>query len=1152
MTDVLDLTGPLPSGRLVVEASAGTGKTYSLSALVVRHVAERGLAASSLLVVTFTRAAAAELRDRTRKALVLARDAMVSGVVPDDQPWMSVLLDPPALREQRTAALRAAVETFDDATITTIHGFCQQALRQLGVRSGTGLDAELGDSTPRIVDEVCRDLVVAALLHDPHALDWPVSDLSPAKVFGALRDAVTAVLGNPGSGHVPKVPPAVPHKDDTPERLARWVALVGEAVAEVGVRRRAARELGYDDLVTGLRDAVCHPVTGPSVVQALDERYQLVLVDEFQDTDPVQWQIFATAFSGHLVTVGDPKQAIYRFRGADVQAYLAATSGGRKVMLGTNQRSDGALVRATNTLIRDVQWGDPRIVGTPVEASPRKPERALSPGAPLQIRRLPAATAPTTPKGNVSVPLVRRAIVADVAQQVVELLQGHHIGDGPEAPLVQPGDIAVLVPSHSAAEQVVRALDRVGVPSVRTRTGSVLVTPSADQWSLLLAALERPSHPPTVRAAGLSVFLHRRAAELDPAAPDAAQRLAELQRRCAEWADALTSTPFLAWYLRVRAESDLVATLLAEPSGERRLTDLDHIAEVLATELGAGGVTAAAARRTLDRLRAASADAAESEAQMRRIDSDAQAVQITTLHGSKGLEYPVVLLPLSWTHRNGKGVVVYNDPDTGERLVDVASGQLWDGPDMHSRADGRKFHANVGERGDRLRLLYVGLTRGQHRTIVWWAPTDQSKKSALSTVLFDRDDAGVPCNTQPRIWVPRTKVNTSMAEVANPSDDDAQARLEQLAAASHDTISVAECPVGVVPTPWQSHVHTDQLPALAVASPQGRVIADRAWRRWSFTSITRTLEQDWSPTLTVAGGTDEPQATVDDDADGAESTAAAPAAAAPAMPLADVLAGAAFGTLVHTVLERVDHAADPLPVVLGQEVRLQLRRDRLDVSADVLTTGLVAAVRTSLGSLLDGRCLADIPATDRLAELDFDLPLWSGTPRVTAIDVGDVLLATLPDDDPQRPYAQSLADGRFTLELAGFLQGSIDAVLRVPDAAHGHRYVVVDYKTNRLHTRDTADPMAAYHPSLLPAAMAHSDYPLQSILYSVAVHRYLRWRLPDYSPEHHLGGIAYLFVRGMVGAATPQADGHPYGVFSWRPPAATVVALDRLLAEGSR
>jgi exodeoxyribonuclease V beta subunit len=209
-------------------------------------------------------------------------------------------------------------------------------------------------------------------------------------------------------------------------------------------------------------------------------------------------------------------------------------------------------------------------------------------------------------------------------------------------------------------------------------------------------------------------------------------------------------------------------------------------------------------------------------------------------------------------------------------------------------------------------------------------------------------------------------------------------------------------------------------------------------------------------------------------------------------------------------------------------------------------------LRSPLGPLLDGRRLVDIRATDRLAELDFDLPLWSGDARVSAADIGGVLLATLPSDDPQRAYAAALADGRFEVSLAGYLQGSIDAVLRVPDPACGHRYVVVDYKTNRLHQRGAPDPLAAYHPHRLPAEMARHDYPLQSILYSVAVHRYLRWRLDDYRPEAHLGGIAYLFVRGMVGEATPIVDDHPYGVFSWRPPAAAVEALDRLLATGGR
>ncbi|MFM2078407.1 MAG: hypothetical protein RJA49_2297 [Actinomycetota bacterium] len=1143
MNDLLDLTGPLPSGRLVVEASAGTGKTYSLSALVVRHVAERGIPASSLLVVTFTRAAAAELRDRTRAALVKALEAVRTGVAPPDQQWMAVLFEPEALRTVRESNLRTAIATFDDATITTIHGFCQQALRQLGLRAGTGLDAELGDSTAQLVDEVCRDLVVAALVDDPTALDWPGNDLGPSRVLNSLKESVTALLGNPGAVAVPQPGTATPKRGDTVERLERWVALVHRATHEVGVRRRARQELGYDDLITGLRDAV----QDPAVAATLNDRYELVLVDEFQDTDPVQWEIFDTTFTRNLVTVGDPKQAIYRFRGADVQAYLAATAGAATVHLGTNFRSDARLVQATNALIRDVHLGDPRIVGAEVAAAPHAAAQLLRPGAPLEVRRVPDDPALYNQRGF-SAPLARRSVVADLVREVVELLTSHHIGEGADARPVRPGDIAVLVPSHANAAEVVRGLDRARVPSVRTRTGSVLETPAADQWSLLLAALERPSHSPTVRAAGLSAFLHQPAAALDPLAPGAEMRLAVLQRQCAAWAEVLASRPFLAWYDRVRADSELVPTLLAAPGGERQLTDVDHVAELLATELTGNGTTAAAARRTLERLRAEVEQGGEIDAQMRRIDSDAQAVQITTLHGSKGLEYPVVLLPFSWQVSNGRPPTIYNDHDTGVRAVDIATNQGWHGPDLHTVERGRKHHAAVGERGDRLRLLYVGLTRAEQRTVVWWAPAKEAERSALNVLLFDRDEDGVPLHTEPRIWPgPSGGFNSSIAPVTNPTGEQVDARLEQFAERSAGAIAHAQILVDTPRVRWTPATHDADRPPLSVAATGGRQIADRSWRRWSFTSITKTRDQVWVPTPMITGGTDEP-----------EEDAAAPGAPAPrqpalefvTVPLADVVAGASFGTLVHTVLERVDPVAADLEAALDAEVQLQLRRDRLDVDPEVLVAGLAAALRTSLGPIADGRRLADIPGTDRLAELEFDLPLGPTASRVTAAQIGAVLLDTLPDDDPQRHYAQELADGRFVVELAGFLQGSIDAVLRIADPACGHRFVVVDYKTNRLHERGASDPLAAYHPDVLPAAMAHHDYPLQSLLYSVALHRYLRWRLPGYSPEAHLGGVAYLFVRGMVGPATPLHGGHPSGVFAWRPPAATVVALDRLLAGG--
>lgn len=1153
--ELLDLSGPLPSGRLVVEASAGTGKTYSLSALVARHVAERKLAASSLLVVTFTRAAAAELRDRTRRVLVQASHALDTGVVPSEQPWMTVLL---AADDQevvaRRRAVEAAVSSFDDATVTTIHGFCQQALAQLGLRSGTQIGSELSSSTSALVDEVCRDLVVSALVNSPTALSWK-QKVAPDKVLKELKGAVEAVLGNPGATVLPDVPnglmvptPAGAAKAQAAaELLGAWVDLVQRAVDEVSRRRSDRGELGYDDLVSGLHAAVCDSTSGPAVVKALRDRYQLVLVDEFQDTDPVQWEIFSTAFTDHLVTVGDPKQAIYRFRGADVHAYLAATKGAATVHLGTNFRSDADLVVATNTLIDGVALGDPRIVGSPVAAASSSPVRALS-GAPITIRCVPDdATLYTATGKQMAAALARQTILADLVTTVVELLDLESLEFGDSAEKVNPGHIAVLVPTHGLADEVVRALSHAGVPSVRTRTGSVFASRATLEWRLLLSALERPSYAPVVRAAGLGSFMRASSADLDPLGSDAEQRVAHLQQQCALWADSLSSLPFLAWYDQVRSQSHLVATLLARSSGERELTDLDHVAELLAAELPGRGTTAATVLRCLDRLAADAERLDDVDPQMRRIDSDAQAVQVTTVHGSKGLEYPIVLLPFPF-HPSRKDTHVYNDHE-GTRIVDIAPAHGWDGNDVNTRKTGRSFHLEAGARGDSLRLLYVALTRAEHRTALWWAPVEAAAKSAINVVLFDRDPEGNPLGTVPELNEgPRGGLTVGNAKVPNPGDvDDLMGRLEVLSQRSGGRIEASMCEVGVAPPTWLPLTSLAEGPRLAIADAGGRVVADPAWRRWSFSSISSGHPDHGVHGAPVAGGADEP-----DDADDAGlGGGATEAVEGPVMPLVSVKGGKEFGVMAHAVLERIDPTSPALELDLRREVTRELRNDRLDVEVGPLVAGLSAAIDTPLGPLFGQRRLADIPVTDRLAELDFDLPLSTVGPRVTPAHIGEVMLTTLPPDDPQRAYAQQLADGRFTQSLAGYLQGSIDAVLRLTDAEGVPRFVVVDYKTNRLHQPDQAQPLDAYHPSLLPAAMAQNDYPLQAVLYSVAVHRYLEWRLPGYDPEVHLGGVGYLFLRGMVGPHTPTHEHCPYGVFLWQPPAATVLGINRLFVEGA-
>jgi len=1154
----LALDGPLQRGRLVVEASAGTGKTYSLSALVARHLAERGdLTAANLLVVTFTRAAAAELRDRTRRAIITARDALRAGERAESDRWIQPLLEGTSAEvATRLGRLEAAVTSFDDATITTIHGFCQQALRQLGLRSGAAMGGEMTEGGNLLVEEVCRDLVVGELLDDITRLSLK-SDTDPSSALSKLVTAVKNLLGNPDATVLPGLGATNPKAD--PAVLDRWITTATAARDEV-LRRRAARgEMGYDDLVNGLHDALTGP-QGESVGSALRERYGLVMVDEFQDTDPRQWKIFAAAFPctddarSDLITVGDPKQAIYRFRGADVHAYLEAVEGQQAAHLGVNYRSDADLVAATNALLSGHALGDARIVVSPVAARDGAPDRTLVgvDAQPLSLRWVPIDDAWRGKKGPYIEP-IRRAITHDLARYVVDLLENGRLASGSDAPAssVAPSDIAILVGSHSEAQVVVSALGRVGVPAVRSRTGSVFDSPAMGQWQILLGALENPSHAPTVRAVGLGVFLRRPAADLDPQRPESDEVVASMQRIIAGWAQLMAERPFLAWYDEIRADGDMVVSVLGSEGGERLLTDLDHIAELLAAEAGSGRLSPAGARRLLQQMTLETASDSDTGPQMRRIDSDADAVQVTTLHGSKGLEYPIVLIPFAWRGRDADKSL-FNDGH-GRRTIDLAPSLVWGDNKTADGPKAREHWAKISARGDALRLLYVGLTRGEHHTAVWWANHGDAKSSALNTVLFDRVD-GVPVDHDLEPEVGKQGAYKVKVPTAAIDDADVEQAMEAVRQLDPDNIGVVEFAPSGLPRPWTGPADAVASSELRVADRNDRVVGTDGWRRWSFSSIKAEREGAdhglHAPIeiVPVVGGADEGDESSPGGLDPIVESSAGDTPTGLLMPWSDTGAGTAFGTLVHEVMERLDPTSDDLDADVDHAVGMLLARHRLRLDPVVVAAGVLAALRTPLGPVFDGLSLADIPATDRLAELDFEITIAGADGRVPVAAIGDVLLETLDADDPMRGYAHELADGRLGVVAAGYLRGSIDAVFRIADPVCGHRYVVVDYKTNRLHERGAADPLAAYHPSLLPAEMAHTDYALQSLLYSVALHRYLRWRVPGYRPEQHLGGIGYLFMRGMIGPATPVADGAPYGVFGWRPPAAAIIALDQLLA----
>ena len=1116
-----DVCGPLPTGTTVLEASAGTGKTFTIAALATRYVAEGHAELRELMLVTFGRAATQELRERVRERLTSVerglRDAQQARAGPDD--LLRLLADAPDDEvARRRARLSRALATFDAATIATTHGFALQMLAGLGVAGDLEPDATFLENIGDLVTEVVDDLYVRK-----YARDGAPADVLP---YRTAMEVAGAAMGDQQARLEPS-----DAASGTPagDRYGLAVAVR----SEVAARKRTRAILDYDDLLIRLRDALASPVSGPYAAARIRARYRVVLVDEFQDTDPVQWDILRLAFHGSttLVLIGDPKQAIYAFRGADVVAYLtAAELASTTQTLGRSWRSDEPLLRALDTFFGSAALGDPRIVVHPVTAA-HAGRRLDDGGSPFRLRVLRRDQAPLTQRGTTQTAPSREKVVADLARDIVRVLESPATLTTSGRPrAVHPGDIAVLVRTNNQGTLVRDALEQTGVPAVMAGTSSVFASDAARQWLVLLQALEQPHRAGLVRAAALTCFLGWTAERL---ADEGEAAVNDLGARLRGWADVLGRRGVAALLETVTVSERLPARLLSVVGGERRLTDLRHVAQTLHAEAVRAQLGLTAVREWLQR-RVLEAGEDTAEERSRRLESDARAVQVVTVHRSKGLEFPVVYVPFAWDRFNAsakKELLLSFHDDDGSRVLDVG-GQ---GPAYKARL--QKHLAE--ESGEDLRLLYVALTRAQSQVVAWWAPSFNTATSSMHRMLFGDRIAGEPVGT-----------------VKVPSDPDAARVLADLVDRSAGTIeveSVSDDP----PSLWRPDC--SGTGGLAAARFDRRL--DTAWQRTSYSGLTAAVHEGPHPDADVGSEPEDPER-----AD--EAAVAVPGSPESlddellhtvVSPMGDLPGGAAFGTLVHSVLERVDTSAVDLPAeLLGRCEEAVGARFGAHVDPAELAAGLGPVLETPLGPLAGGRRLADVAPADRLAELDFELPLAGGddpaAATATLAAVGDVLGRHLPGGDPMRRYAAMLRNAPLgPQQLRGYLAGSIDAVLRLqlPGEAAA-RHVVVDYKTNWLAPRATGEQLTAWHyrPAALADAMLQAHYPLQALLYSVALHRFLRWRIADYDPERHLGGVLYLFVRGMSGPDTPLVAGSPCGVFSWAPPAALVLELSDLLHRG--
>jgi exodeoxyribonuclease V beta subunit len=1175
----LDLLQDSFAGRSLIEASAGTGKTWTLTALYARLLLEKRLNVSQILVVTFTTAATAELRERIRLRLaeLLA--------VYDNGPGNDELLNrlhaqyPDAASHRR---LLLAVHGFDEAAIFTIHGFCQRALQDAAFEAGGDFDNELTHDDREILDALLADLwrheLAAAepqwaaflvqqkitpqslrqrlrnhlgkpylriepqpgassemsALRDAwqHARDCWQRDsgswlpqlkafagfksnmCNPAKLGawqveldGYFSDAAALFskteahqrLSREGLAKASKKGESAPHspladallglcealQTALPEAEQRLidlqVRLIGQLNEQLPQRKAAQRLLAFDDLLNKLQQGL-YGEGGEHLAGKLHEQYPVALIDEFQDTDPVQYQVFRRIYEnqGDLCFVGDPKQAIYAFRGADLATYLKARDeAARQYSLATNHRSTPELIAALNQLFdRPMPFAEPGLTYPQVGASQRARPQLVLPvsddeqDAPLALVWL---ADDYLGKGEAGALVAR-----DTARRIAALLTASGRGEAYfEAPdertALKGGDIAVLVASHRQAAEVATELAARGVPSVRRGKENVWHSEEAGELAAVLAAYAEPGREGALRYALASRLLGRSAADLaacqdDAQAWDAEREAAERYHQL--WQQQGFMRAFRAWL-----DEQLVAPrLLALVDGERRLTNLLHLAELLQSE----SLQRSGLEQLLSWFNAQRSAEAHGEEALLRLESDAERVQIVTIHTSKGLEYPLVFCPYLWDGallRQSEDITCH--ADDGTPLLDLGGEQL----DAHRE---RARHERFAER---LRLTYVALTRARDRLWLHWGPVDCEPKkdgtlseaglhsSALAWLLHGRQLPGEDAR------------GDRAGHLQTLSPTGLRGEIEQLVGASHGHMAVQ-----ALRESEASAAGERRAPPPLQLQQMNRSLHS-AWRIGSFSGLASGMHME-AP-----------------DRDGL----ALPAASEPGSGFFAFPRGARAGTCLHAILEDWARGKAPLadliePALRGHGIDSDWREVALNQLQQVLDSDLDG----------HGLTLASLRAARRLPELGFTFP-------VANLDL-QRLRAILTDPAFRLPVSMREAAARLEFDnLKGFLKGFIDLTFE-----HDGRWYIADYKSNWL-----GPDVSYYGGDRLLQALAGEHYYLQYLIYLVALRRFLRQRLVDFD-NSQLGGAYYLFLRGM-----PTA-----GVYFSRPADGLLDALDTLFEEG--
>ncbi|RTZ67162.1 MAG: exodeoxyribonuclease V subunit beta [Aquificaceae bacterium] len=1159
-------TVPLKDINLI-EASAGTGKTYTISLLYLRFVleSEPALSVDQILVVTYTTAATKELKDRIRLRL---SDALMAFINEDTSGEYADFCENYE-RTESILRLSRALLNFDEAAIFTIHSFCQRALKDTAFDAGLAFETELLDNDVDLMQDLLDDYwrrefqqapdALLLLLREqeitPDSLLWDIknavgkpylkrlkpiasADISKilhernkkytqaittwrenaddieaclrnheglyANVVKALDTMIAAMRELALSETLPTtLPPKVDGLSDAKLKVKKgftppdhvFFSQWGEFLAltqslnqdlqhylddlrnkvldylqqELPQEKRRKGVMSFDDLLLQLQRAL---QSNPNLSELLSTQYLVAMIDEFQDTDPIQYDIFQQIYSNEenhpsntVFYVGDPKQAIYSFRGADIYTYQKASKNTQhQYTLDTNWRSHPQLIKALNHLFTHSNnpFFDETIKYLKVKAG-QEAEPSLTTPSPLAPLRLWAIEDVDDKKRADLMDEIAELVAEDITRLLIAADKGTaHIADKP----LEGGDIAVLVRSHTQGQKIKSALTQLGVACVQSSKESIFETREAHDINTLLIAIAEPSQEDNVRRALVSDLFAYKAADLISFDADADAWDDKLQA-FQTWHQMWLTQGFIPMMRALMQAESVQHRLLNHSDGERRLTNLLHLSELIHSETRQNSRGLAGTLRWFQQqMQHASLS---SDSLQLRLESDEKLVKIVTVHKSKGLEYGIVYCPYLWTDSirssSSDAAIMFHADDTEHTpCLDIGSAQR----DTSIKRLEQETYA------ENMRLLYVALTRAKYHCTVVTAPRKLKgyvDRSALGWLLSNGE-------------TPNSK-NFHVAYQQN---------MEDLVAQSSTTIAIEVLPES---TAEQGALHYQ---------------AQQSSRHLSARSFSSRIEKDHRVSSFSGLSAGHHSETPDHDNDTLFN------AVVPAENAVDEFPrGARAGSCLHEMYEHNDFRQE-LRMDEESEIVKSLAKWGFDV--ELAATAQALLTRSLQAPLSAELKLADLSNQQRLNEMEFYLPLS----LLKVEDLKQTLLQYLPTEGWQvvRDAVHSL---QFE-QVRGYLKGYIDLIFE-----HQGQYYVADYKSNSLEDYDEAS---------LFEAMAHAHYYLQYLIYSVALHRYLQKRLPDYHYETHFGGVYYLFIRGM----SPDNSGS--GVFYDLPPYALIHALNAL------